>query len=290
MCLAFNLHKNEKLRENKLPQPLAVVSLLELLEINSAEFVKASMMLAGLHASLYTLRKNNIATTSSSNLDLFDRFGLATLPEELRTLELPVSSIAAERLAALLKNPLASADEVECRTRDLITRLNDELDARLFLTIPTSVVHYYGLPGTILGAEIVHKWSSLTKDAAEAGNCFALGRYTACVFHLMRVMERLVQEFLLNIKAEVTHKGKPIELEYAEWHEVEDAIAAKLKNMARGKRKSRCNGALLTLGAVRLGIRNEVMHPRGFYDDADARKLIDNVKAFAHEIVTLSAS
>jgi hypothetical protein len=32
------------------------------------------------------------------------------------------------------------------------------------------------------------------EDADEAGKCFAVGRYTACVFHLMRIMERCVQK------------------------------------------------------------------------------------------------
>ena len=42
-------------------------------------------------------------------------------------------------------------------------------------------------------------------EASEAGKCFATARYTACVFHLMRVMEVGVQEFgaVLSVAGEV---------------------------------------------------------------------------------------
>ena len=130
----------------------------------------------------------------------------------------------------------------------------------------------------------------ILEKTQKSGNCFALGRYTSCVFHLMRIMERLVQEFAADVGAEVTDRGRSIEIKYAEWHKIEDAIQVKIKDIPKGERKSKCNAILGTMGAIRLGVRNDIMHPRGFYDEEDATRLLANVKSFVHAIATLPTS
>ena len=54
---------------------------------------------------------------------------------------------------------------------------------------------YYETKDTILGRAVIKKYSSILVDAEEAGNCFALARYTACVFHLMRILELILRKF-----------------------------------------------------------------------------------------------
>src|SRR5207253_1328337 len=42
----------------------------------------------------------------------------------------------------------------------------------------------------LFGQEVYDNFPSTRNDVAEAGNCFAVNRYTACVFHCMRVLEK----------------------------------------------------------------------------------------------------
>jgi len=54
---------------------------------------------------------------------------------------------------------------------------------------------YYNPSESIFGKEIATKFPDLLEDISESGNCYALDRYTACIFHLMRVVEKSVQQF-----------------------------------------------------------------------------------------------
>ena len=60
----------------------------------------------------------------------------------------------------------------------------------------------------LLGPAVIAKWHNLEYDIVEAGNCYAMGRCTAMVFHLMRVMEFGVQE--LGVKLGVALERKEL--------------------------------------------------------------------------------
>ena len=75
---------------------------------------------------------------------------------------------------------------------------------RALASVTSSVHAYYSLcppinggkpAEPIFGKDIADKFPNHVGDMLEAGNCFMLGRNTACVFHLMRVMEAAVQGF-----------------------------------------------------------------------------------------------
>ncbi len=59
---------------------------------------------------------------------------------------------------------------------------------------PSQGQHFYA-GANLLGEAVQERFPSLATDIDEAGKCFATGRFTATVFHLMRVMEVGVQEF-----------------------------------------------------------------------------------------------
>ena len=78
--------------------------------------------------------------------------------------------------------------ELEVACADIYERLGDELDGTLFLAVDSRHVQYYQTFET--GWETVFaNFPSSIPDIEEASKCFALNRYTACVFHLMRVAE-----------------------------------------------------------------------------------------------------
>ena len=72
--------------------------------------------------------------------------------------------------------------------RELRNRFNDDTKAISFFVIPSSKIGIYDKKH-LFGDEVFSKFPSVNADISEAGKCLALDRGTACVFHLMRVVE-----------------------------------------------------------------------------------------------------
>jgi len=70
-----------------------------------------------------------------------------------------------------------------------------EMEERLFMFIPQERAVYFDQSG-LFGEDVNFKFPELQFDIVEAGNSYASGRGTACVFHLMRVMEFGVQNWV----------------------------------------------------------------------------------------------
>jgi hypothetical protein len=68
--------------------------------------------------------------------------------------------------------------------------VRSELEEELFLHVAPVAAEYYRFP--LRGWEAVSDRFLCHFDVEEAGKCFAVGRYTASVFHLMRVTESAV--------------------------------------------------------------------------------------------------
>jgi len=135
------------------------------------------------------------------------------------------------------------------------------------------------VPGTFCGENVIQKLPDLRDDASEAGNCFAFGRYTACVFHLMRIMEVIVQKFAAKIGA----KGKDgtlLDVSNEDWFQIEIAISKTINNMPKSDLKDKYSASLASLSAVRVGWRNQTMHPKQTYTEEQAKALLDGVKLF----------
>ena len=65
-------------------------------------------------------------------------------------------------------------------------RVNDDFKGLFFLFITDP--KYYSKPN-LFGESVFNAFSSVTGEIEEAGKCLALERGTACVFHLMRIVE-----------------------------------------------------------------------------------------------------
>ncbi len=78
---------------------------------------------------------------------------------------------------------------------ELISRIVDELEDRLFLNVPIGQAELYLQPEPLFGARVMTTFPRMTEDISEAAKCLALDRPTASVFHLMRVVELAVQRF-----------------------------------------------------------------------------------------------
>jgi hypothetical protein len=161
-------------------------------------------------------------------------------------------------------------------------RVFDELDSVWFLDIPKERLHCYA-NSQLFGEDVTNKIAGIDTDIAEAGSCFATGRFTACVFHLMRVMERSVQEFGGKLGIQLTNEKN--------WHnileEINKAIRA-LNPQTTNDKETRDNysAASAHLHNVKEAWRNRVMHPKSTYTDEEAKAILDNVRTFIVHLVT----
>src|SRR5206468_6948661 len=80
-----------------------------------------------------------------------------------------------------------NADELDAKIGSIQSMARNELKNKKFLYVSEELAEYYDNK-SICGSKVAEKFGKALPDIIEAGNCYALGRPTACVFHLMRVI------------------------------------------------------------------------------------------------------
>lgn len=285
MSLAFKgLDDKPLIKEDYKPK---IVSLWDMLRLNAQAFLNVCVKLGGVQGVLFTVKGFSVDPKDQHCKELSDQLGLSQLYVDLAALGLSFTKGATEELIAYLQNnPSAAPIESEFRISELIRTFRRELKDRFFFMIPSTHANYYDIPGTILGEEVVTNLPELREDAADAGDCYAFEKNTACVFHLMRVMETVVQR--LAIKLKVTKKdGSPFDVKNEEWYQIELAIGRAIDPMSKGDTKDKYLASLASLSAVRAGWRNPTMHPKKTYTAEEAKVLIDSVKMFVQAFLAL---
>jgi HEPN domain-containing protein len=139
----------------------------------------------------------------------------------------------------------------------------------------------------LFGVVVADRFSDATFDISEAGKCLALGRYTASVFHSMRVLElglqSLAHELLPNNKWDDKNWGKIL-------RDIEDAIGKMERDPLwtatpnwREQRESFAQ-ASAQFSAFRDAWRNHVAHNRRTYTSEQAEDVFRAVKAFMQSL------
>jgi HEPN domain-containing protein len=130
---------------------------------------------------------------------------------------------------------------------------------------------------------VAKKFPKVTGDIQEAGRCFASGRNTATVFHLMRVMEASVKFLGRRLKIDlVTRKNWGVILD-----QVDKAIKGLPVRVSRQRaRRDRLAEASAHLRMVKDAWRNDVMHPKESYSEEEAERVFRNVKDFMVHVAT----
>jgi hypothetical protein len=78
-----------------------------------------------------------------------------------------------------------------------------ESKTRVALTIPPEKLELFEQKEPLFGKDVAEKFNSAVFDIRESGKCLALGRATACVFHLMHVLEFALQAIHACLELEV---------------------------------------------------------------------------------------
>jgi hypothetical protein len=174
-----------------------VVSLYDVLRFAAHSFWKSAEILTELRESpeLYRSpsRAKDMAEALAGLTNNLHALGLPVSVKEIQKFNRWMNEFVKELLAI---EPLEKQKEAFLKTRDMVSTkleqlgsvIQSELEDRVFVHIPSDQAKYFGR-GAAFGEAVNDRFPSTAFDINEAGNCIAFGRPTACVFHLMRVLE-----------------------------------------------------------------------------------------------------
>jgi hypothetical protein len=179
----------------------------------------------------------------------------------------------------------AALASIHMDVKRLLERILDELDSHQFLYVRSDLVPLYERDEPF-GDAVGLRFPEATADISEAGKCLALGRFTASVFHLMRVMELAVQKFGVHLSITLDPRRES-------WYQivvhVNRAInAMPAKDVEQVERRARYAMVAAHMNAVRLAWRNEVMHPKATFTEEEATGVWTHVEALMRDLAILA--
>lgn len=162
---------------------------------------------------------------------------------------------------------------------DLQNRIADELDDRIFLRILSEKAKFYDNAKHEFGKTIIAGFPSIEFDAEEAGKCFATGRDTACVFHVMRIIEAGLKVVATELNIDILMNRswdsmlRKMEGAIEEQHKRDDWTGFYTEVRAKGY-------------AVKDAWRNPTMHIEKKYTSEEAEDIFRAVRGFMRHLST----
>jgi len=171
-----------------------------------------------------------------------------------------------------------SLDDLIAGLEYLLRTFRDEIDARPLFAMPPGSVTFYDQPEPLFGQKVDDSFPLSAEDIAEAGRCFALGRWTAAVMHLMRALESP----LSLLAAQVGIAGA------VNWNKSLNEIESKLRTISKrehGEAEEQWAAeAASHFRVIKNAWRNHVMHGRVFYDEERATEVLEAVRALMRSL------
>lgn len=172
-------------------------------------------------------------------------------------------------------------------------RIEDDLGDIVFMFMPPTAAKYYD-KRKLFGHKVFMNFKSTRDDVIEAGNCFAVGRYTACVFHCMRVLEKglhaLVHDLNNRYNAGITFRRT---IEETNWGNIIDEIQ---NTLTQSRRRHTLNPtptqrdlsfyatAAREFEFFKNAWRDDVSHSRASYGEDTAKDVLEHVRAFMQHL------
>lgn len=172
---------------------------------------------------------------------------------------------------------IREAKNIAHEIHEIKTRLLDELITRKFYYVHPDDVAYYDHVNHFADAR--KKLPNIDGDCLEAGKCLALGRYTASVFHLMRVMEFCVIE--LGNKLGILNATEKT------WGQLTNEMDNSIKKNSDKAGQAEYATVLSHLNVVRLAWRNPTMHPKSSYSKEEAQEIFRHVQTFCRSLSSI---
>ena len=188
-----------------------------------------------------------------------------------------------------------SLEKIRARIEAADRAIRIDLKLHLFMYLPIERAEYYqsfgeekrreqGKEIPLFGDAVLEKFRSTDYDVTEAGNCFAVARFSGCVFHLMKILE---------VGLTVFAKKFNVPSDIANWHIIIKAIEKKINGMGDDPNKSAnwkdeqefYSQTASYLMVVKNAWRNYTMHYRPTkYTEEEAEIMIKSVRMFMQRL------
>jgi hypothetical protein len=263
--------------------PYRLVSLLDMLRFYAEDFCHATALIGQIYMDLQSKVPQDISWAAASS-------ATKTLERHCKNIDLPVTLRQIERVHGLIESGVFSTNpqgfaRIGREIADISVRLIDELKSRQIFLMQGAHVSYYEQTEPLFGLEVRNNFPSAAYDITEAGKCYSLNRWTACVFHLMRVLERGLSVFADRFGIPSDHTN---------WHNIIEGIEKAVRNMANDPvrpadwkdQQEFFSQAASHFMVLKDAWRNYTAHARGKYTDEEAEMLIMNVRGFMQKLAT----
>lgn len=264
-----------------------IVSLRDMFELNANTFLQAATNLARMHQIIAGLDGAN--ALSKGDADTIEEF-VTLFRIEVDNLGATLAVMAADRLTSQLKIdpcPLTVAraenalSELERRFGDYLTQtkmfsLNAEESK--FLEAADDLVGHVGFSSA---------FPRTSFEVEEAAKCLALGRYTASVFHAMRMLELGIRALAKRLS--IPDPTKPAEKNWSNiLRIVKEKIDEQYPRPMPGSEGALFEELYANLEAVRNPWRNATMHVETIYAPHEAIHILRCAAFFMTKLANLS--
>jgi hypothetical protein len=267
-------------------KPCQIVSLLDMIDFEAGAFIGVVNRLISIRKDLESRVPETLSDDEKAAMEIHlvqagavcERYGIDV-------------SYYTERVTRKLERPDEFTYSIASAVDGVKHSIFEKLRNRKFLYMPAEDADYYG-QADLFGDQIKSRFAKANEEVTQAGNCYATGNYTACVFHLMRAVEIGARKMVFALKVQSELNGKPVGL--CEWGDLIRAIEKGVQNLSSGTRKSVAkkttfefyNHALGQFRNFKDAWRNNVSHTRTTYQAGFTKDIMDNTRQFMQHLAT----
>jgi hypothetical protein len=244
-------------------------SLWDMLTLNAADFMHLLQV-------LFTSEAEVGATSGPLPGDgSYQQTAADTIRNHCAELHLPITKSSAQYIEVAKTSEALSAAFLHVKRN-----MHHELLERLFFE-PDHRFKGYFQQDQLFGPEVFKAFPAANNDIYEAGTCLALERGTACVMHLMRVVEVGLSALAAALKVEKQNDWG------AYLREIDKELERRYKTSgARSPDEQFYAEAGVVFDRMRRAWRNPTMHVENSYSPERAEEILQAVKSFMSHLAT----
>lgn len=267
--------------------PYGLVSWWDMEQFSAKKFYQAGRLLERVRAEHGRWRVTPVASEGNQRLTPEQIVGLHdfmdAIKEPLEGLGLRMSCEQVTHIA--LNCDSFTNHQAAEQLENLDRMIRWEMEGHLFFFVTPDEAGLYKQDQPLFGPEVRDHFGSASFDIAESGKCLAMSRGTACVFHLMRVLE---------IGLTALGKVFGVSLAHTNWQPAISDIEKQVRNMHADptwkaipdyrEQQEYYAQVASHIGLLKDAWRNYTMHVRGKYTEEEAKTILESVKVFMQKL------
>ena len=228
-------------------------------------FYSAEQALRGKRGPIDGEKENNLTTK-----------GAEEIARICRDLGLPMTGKTA---LAMLQNK-TTLEGLHGAITQIMNTFHLEIESRTYFGPLPQYQAYYNNP-KLFGEDVFNRFPVAADDIYEAGCCLAFERPTACVMHLMRVLEA-------GLSALAADLGVPKQNDWGAYlRKIQEELDARTKGLkARSGDEQFYAEAAANFDRLRRAYRNPTMHVDKSYSQERAEEIMQAVRSFMVHLAT----